>query len=119
MSEAVEPDPYAIASFNEFFTRALRPDARPIAAGAAAIACPVDGTRERMRQPSMAIRCCRPRAGATRSTDCWPQQAWAARFAGGSFATIYLAPFNYHRVHMPVARAAARYGLRARAACSA
>ncbi len=43
MAEAIETDPYRYPSFNEFFTRALRPDARPIAAGAAAIASPVDG----------------------------------------------------------------------------
>ena len=44
MSEAAEPDPYAYASFNAFFTRALRPGARPVAAGERTIVSPVDGT---------------------------------------------------------------------------
>ncbi len=100
MAEAVETDPYRYPNFNEFFTRALRPDARPIAAGAAAIASPVDGMvsecgaidRDQLLQ-----------AKDRRYTlnDLLAQQEWAGRFAGGSFATIYLAPFNYHRVHMP------------------
>ncbi len=35
--------------------------------------------------------------------NCWPARGWAKHFEGGSFATIYLAPYNYHRVHMPLA----------------
>ncbi len=100
LAEAIEADPYRYPSFNEFFTRALRQDARPIAAGAAAIASPVDGMvsecgaidRDQLLQ-----------AKNRRYTlkDLLAQQEWAGRFAGGSFVTIYLAPFNYHRVHMP------------------
>ena len=70
MAEAIEADPYRYASFNEFFTRALRPEARPIAAGAAEIASPVDGTVSECGASS-ATRCCKPRAGATRSGSCW------------------------------------------------
>jgi phosphatidylserine decarboxylase len=101
MTEAVEPDPYRYGSFNEFFTRALEPGARPIDAGAATIVSPVDGTvsecgvidHDRMLQ-----------AKARHYTvgELLAGHAWAQSFEGGSFATIYLAPFNYHRIHMAV-----------------
>ena len=100
MSEAADSDPYHYGSFNEFFTRALKEGARPIAGGDAA-ASPVDG--------------CVSEAGAIRGdrllqakgrdyrlAELLAAQPWASRFEGGSFATIYLAPFNYHRVHMPL-----------------
>ncbi len=54
------------------------------------------------REASIRIDCCRPRAGITVSRELLAAQPWASRFEGGSFATIYLAPFNYHRVHMPL-----------------
>jgi phosphatidylserine decarboxylase len=100
LSDAAQPDPFAYGSFNEFFTRALRPDARPLPADPLALACPVDGTvsetgpieggtllQAKGRQYSVAALL----AG---------QRDWAERFTGGSFATIYLAPYNYHRIHM-------------------
>jgi phosphatidylserine decarboxylase len=100
MEEAVEADPYRYPSFNDFFTRALRPEIRPIAAGAAVIACPVDGAVSAMgRIEHDALM----QAKGRRYTlgDLLARQPWAPRFEGGSFATIYLAPFNYHRIHMP------------------
>jgi phosphatidylserine decarboxylase len=101
MSEAIEVDPYRYASFNEFFTRALRPGTRPIAAGAAAIASPVDGM---MSECGTIDRDSLLQAKGQHYTlaELLAEQPWARRFEGGSFATIYLAPFNYHRVHMPV-----------------
>jgi phosphatidylserine decarboxylase len=101
MTEAVEIDPYRYASFNDFFTRALRPDARPIAAGATDIASPVDGT---VSECGSIERDSLLQAKGRYYTlgELLAQQAWAQRFADGSFATIYLAPFNYHRIHMPV-----------------
>jgi phosphatidylserine decarboxylase len=100
MSEAVEIDPYRYGSFNDFFTRALRPDTRPIAAATTAVASPVDGMvsecgeidRDELLQ-----------AKGRRYTlaELLADEPWARRFEGGSFATIYLAPFNYHRSHMP------------------
>lgn len=101
MHDAVEPDPYRYGSFNEFFTRALEPDARPIDADVASIACPVDGrvsecgTIERDRLLQAKNR----HYGLG---ELLAQQSWASAFEGGSFVTIYLAPFNYHRIHMPV-----------------
>jgi phosphatidylserine decarboxylase len=101
MSEAAEPDPYRYGSFNEFFTRALKDGARKVAADAAAIASPVDGCiseagtidRNRLLQA---------KGRDYGLAELLAAQPWAGRFEGGSFATIYLAPFNYHRVHMPL-----------------
>jgi phosphatidylserine decarboxylase len=101
MSDAIETDPYRYASFNEFFTRPLRPDARPIAAGAGTIASPVDGT---VSECGAIDHDSLLQAKGRRYTlgELLAGQPWAARFEGGSFATIYLAPFNYHRIHMPL-----------------
>jgi phosphatidylserine decarboxylase len=101
MGEAVETDPYRYATFNEFFTRALRSEARPIAAAADDIACPVDG---RVSECGAIEGDSLLQAKGRRYTlpELLADQPWAARFAGGSFVTIYLAPFNYHRIHMPV-----------------
>jgi phosphatidylserine decarboxylase len=101
MAEAIEVDPYRYASFNEFFTRALRPEARPIAAAAAAIASPVDGT---VSECGSIERDSLLQAKDRRYTlgELLAQQAWARHFEDGSFATLYLAPYNYHRVHMPL-----------------
>jgi phosphatidylserine decarboxylase len=101
MGEALETDPYRYGSFNEFFTRALRPQTRPVAAAAAAIASPVDGVvsecgaidRDQLLQA---------KGRRYRLSELLADVPWARRFEGGSFATIYLAPFNYHRIHMPV-----------------
>lgn len=102
MSDAVEPDPFAYPTFNAFFTRALRADARAIAPDAAAIACPVDGTvsergeirGDRLLQAKGHDYTLLALLGADASL--------ATKFQGGSFATIYLAPYNYHRIHMPL-----------------
>ncbi len=101
MSEAVESDPYRYASFNEFFTRALRAGVRPVAAAADDIACPVDG---RVSECGAIEGESLLQAKGRRYTlpELLAGQPWAARFAGGSFATLYLAPFNYHRIHMPI-----------------
>jgi phosphatidylserine decarboxylase len=101
MSEAAEPDALRYASFNEFFTRALKIGARPIAADPAAIVCPVDGTVSECGDIEQdALLQAKGRHYSLR--ELLAQQDWAKRFEGGRFATIYLAPFNYHRIHMPV-----------------
>lgn len=100
MSEAVEVDPYRYSTFNEFFTRALKPGARPIAAGAA-IASPVDGTVSECGTID-GKDLLQAKGRRYTLTELLVEQAWAQRFDGGSFATIYLAPFNYHRIHMPL-----------------
>jgi phosphatidylserine decarboxylase len=101
MTQAQQSDPLSFGSFNEFFTRALKADARPIAADPRDIACPVDG----MISEAGTIdgnRLLQAKGRYYTLTDLLAGQPWASRFEGGSFATIYLAPFNYHRVHMPL-----------------
>jgi len=101
MSEAGESDPYRYGSFNEFFTRALRVDARPITAETHAIASPVDGTVSECGDIEQdALLQAKGRHYSLR--ELLAEQDWAKHFEGGRFATIYLAPFNYHRIHMPV-----------------
>jgi len=104
LEEAAEPNPLAYASFNEFFTRALRPGARPIATGAEAVLSPVDGTVSQIGHLDALTL---PQAkGRYYSLDALLSRAgaeWARRLTGGAFATLYLAPYNYHRIHMPVA----------------
>jgi len=110
LREAAQPDPYAYESFNAFFTRALRPGARPIANAPDEVACPVDGTVSqlgRIESGSLLQAKGMRYTGAALLAD----EAAAARYAGGSFACLYLAPYNYHRIHMPLAGrlVAARY----------
>ena len=101
MRDAVQGDPFAYPSFNEFFTRALRPETRPLAADPGAIVSPVDGTVSECGEIEGDLLL---QAKGKRYTvaDLLAGQPWARRFAGGTFATIYLAPFNYHRIHMPL-----------------
>jgi len=101
MSEAAEPDPYRYGSFNEFFTRALRADGRPIAADPEGIVSPVDGMVSECG-PIDHDRLLQAKGRQYTLDQLLAQQPWARRFEGGSFATIYLAPFNYHRIHMAV-----------------
>jgi phosphatidylserine decarboxylase len=102
LSDAVQTNPYAYPTFNDFFTRPLRPDARPLAGDARTLISPVDGAMNQFGAID-ADRILQAKghhytldallAGAARD--------WSPRFRGGSFATIYLAPHNYHRIHMP------------------
>ena len=101
MSEAAETDPYRYGSFNEFFTRALRAEARPIDGAPDTIASAVDG----IVSECGAIdhdRLLQAKGRQYTLGELLAQQPWARSFEGGSFATVYLAPFNYHRIHMPV-----------------
>ena len=103
MAEAEHADPAAYESFNAFFTRALRPGARAVDPAPEAIVSPVDGTVSQagplegdMLLQAKGIHY--PAAGLLGGDD-----ALAREFVGGEFATIYLAPYNYHRIHMPLA----------------
>jgi phosphatidylserine decarboxylase len=101
MAEAANPDIASYGSFNEFFTRPLREGARPLAP--ADFICPVDGAisqfgaieRDQIFQAK----------GHSYSTTALVggDAALAAQFADGSFATLYLSPRDYHRIHMPCA----------------
>lgn len=103
LTEAERRAPDAYASFNDFFTRALRPGARPLPAGRDQILCPADGTLSRVGR----IRGSELLQAKGRSYSLLEllgdDPALASAFINGSFATIYLAPRDYHRVHMPAA----------------
>lgn len=101
MSLAVEENPVAYACFNDFFTRALKPDARPIDSAADAIVCPADGAISQLGN-IIDDRIFQAK-GQTYTTQelLGGDEALAAEFAGGTFATVYLSPRDYHRVHMP------------------
>ena len=99
MAEALNPDTASYATFNDFFTRALKPGARPIAE--ADLICPVDGAISQFgrieadqifqakghRYSNLALL-----AG---------EKKMAAQFQDGHFACLYLSPRDYHRIHMP------------------
>jgi phosphatidylserine decarboxylase len=103
LTEAVSSNIEDYPTFNSFFTRYLKPEARPIAKDADAIACPADGGISQL--------------GAIKDDALFQAKGFdfrlkellggneehARAFVNGSFATIYLAPKDYHRVHMPVA----------------
>jgi phosphatidylserine decarboxylase len=99
MGEAADPSIEHYATFNEFFTRALRVGARPLAE--APWICPVDGAISQCGTIS------HDRIFQAKGHDYSTQAlvggdaALAARFENGAFATLYLAPKDYHRIHMP------------------
>jgi len=99
MGEAADPDIASYKSFNEFFTRALKPGARPLAR--ADLICPVDGAISQFG----AIRKDQifQAKGHAYSTTALVggDAALAAQFDDGHFATLYLSPKDYHRIHMP------------------
>jgi phosphatidylserine decarboxylase len=99
MAEAAQPDVAAYPTFNEFFTRALKPGARPLVQ--ADLICPVDGAisqfgaieGDRIFQAKGHHYTAQALVGG--------DGALAAHFHGGLFATLYLSPRDYHRIHMP------------------
>lgn len=141
MAEAEQPDPFQYPSYNAFFTRTLKAEARPITTGVHDVMSPVDGyvgefgpihnaqliqakgqtftVDELLGVPSNPAGFQAPKAASlldkalhhrekeTHSYNDWHRQdqetviQQAARFRQGSFITLYLAPHNYHRVHMP------------------
>jgi phosphatidylserine decarboxylase len=102
MSEAAESDPLRYGSFNEFFTRELRSGARQSALDPTAIVCPVDGRLSECGAID-GERLLQAKGQYYTVAELLADASAAQRFRGGQFATIYLAPFNYHRIHMPLA----------------
>lgn len=103
MSEAADPEPYNYKNFNAFFTRALKEGARPIVEGDKSIACPADGAISQLgdietgrifQAKGQTYSLLELLGGDHEATDA---------FQGGKFATVYLSPKDYHRVHMPLA----------------
>ncbi|MCH9027531.1 MAG: phosphatidylserine decarboxylase [Proteobacteria bacterium] len=101
MDEALKPKISDYASFNEFFTRELRPGVRSLGGPAARILCPVDGTVSQAGQID-GQRVLQAKGRSYTLAALLGDAELAAVFDGGSFATVYLAPCNYHRVHMPI-----------------
>ncbi len=101
MAEAAQPEPTSYATFNEFFTRALKSGARPLAQ--ADWVCPVDGAisqfgrieKDQIFQAKGHHYSSRALVGG--------DAALAAQFDDGHFACLYLSPKDYHRIHMPCA----------------
>ena len=101
MAEAANPDIASYASFNDFFTRALAPGMRPLAA--ADLICPVDGTISQFGsvEKDQIFQAKGHRYSTTALVG--GDTELAARFEHGHFATLYLSPRDYHRIHMPCA----------------
>lgn len=110
MHDALQPDPHSYESFNAFFTRRLRADARPLAP-AGHLLCPVDGTVSQagplVATPAGERLIQAKGRDYSLSELLAGRDDWCAQLAGGDFATIYLAPYNYHRIHMAAAGALA------------
>ncbi|MGB1556551.1 MAG: archaetidylserine decarboxylase [Oceanococcaceae bacterium] len=109
MSEAAEPDPAAYPTFNAFFVRALREGARPLAEEPALIS-PVDGRISQIGRIEQG-RILQAKGRDFSVEELLDDTEAAKAYEGGRFATIYLAPSNYHRIHTPLAGrlASARY----------
>jgi phosphatidylserine decarboxylase len=102
MAEALEENPEVFKSFNHFFTRELRPGVRPLTAVKNAIACPADGSVSQagditdgkiFQAKGMSFTAVDLLGGDTERAE---------PFKDGVFATIYLSPKDYHRLHMPL-----------------
>ncbi len=99
MAEAANPDPASYATFNDFFTRALAPGARPLAQ--ADLICPVDGAISQFGAiDGDAILQAKGHTYTVQALVGGDAQV-ARPFLGGRFATLYLSPRDYHRIHMP------------------
>jgi phosphatidylserine decarboxylase len=99
--EAEKAVPAGYRSFNEFFTRKLAPDTRPINTRPDSLLCPADGT---VAQRGVADKqeLLQAKGMTFQSTELLGDSNMASELSGGSYTTIYLAPYNYHRLHMPL-----------------
>ncbi len=99
MSEAIEANPFNYPSFNEFFIRRLRPETRPIAN--AAVVSPVDGNISEIGYLADGKILQAKEHSYSVTALLGGDLSYAAEFQAGCYATIYLSPKDYHRVHMP------------------
>ena len=99
MAEAANPDIASYTSFNEFFTRPLKNNARPLAQ--AEFVCPVDGTISQFGNIEQDQIFQAKGHNYSTLTLLAGQQPLAAKFENGHFACLYLSPKDYHRIHMP------------------
>ena len=100
MSEAAEPDPRAYPSFNAFFTRTLKQGVRQADADPRALVMPADGHISQCG-PIESGRIFQAKGQSYTVEELLGDAASALPYANGLFATVYLSPRDYHRVHMP------------------
>lgn len=101
MDEAERTEPGEYDCFNDFFTRALKPGARPLADPTHRLISPCDGTISQLGTVD-GDRIIQAKGIDYSAAALLGSGEWASHFAGGRFITIYLAPNDYHRVHMPM-----------------
>jgi phosphatidylserine decarboxylase len=102
MSQAVEPDYRRYATFNDFFTRGLKEGARPLCEEAGAVLCPADGAINEIGRIDAGRLLQAKGKSYSLLTLLGGDEEDARLFEGGHFATVYLSPKDYHRVHMPL-----------------
>ncbi|MFZ5638991.1 MAG: archaetidylserine decarboxylase [Pseudomonadota bacterium] len=100
LSEAAEPDPTAYPTFNAFFTRALRPGARTADADPRSLTMPADGHISQCGE-IVEGRIFQAKGRGFTAAELLGDAEAAKPFADGLFATVYLSPRDYHRIHMP------------------
>lgn len=102
LDEALEPNLRAYPDFNAFFTRALKPGVRPLAPGDRIICCPVDGAVSQMGTADADVLLQAKGRSFSLTALLGGDPERARSFQGGKFATLYLSPRDYHRIHMPL-----------------
>jgi len=102
MDQAVVTDPRAYPTFNAFFTRALKPGARPLPGDPQALACPADGKVSQLGQIARG-RIFQAKGFDFSVSELLADAPDAKTYTDGIFITVYLSPRDYHRVHMPLA----------------
>ena len=107
MTQAAEGDPTAYPTFNAFFTRALKPDARPMPEDPRTFLCPADGKVSQVGAitsgPDGDSRIFQAKGIDFSVGELLGDEISAAPYRNGNFITVYLSPRDYHRVHMPLA----------------
>lgn len=100
LAEAEHPEPEAYRHFNAFFTRSLKPGVRELDMRADSFVSPVDGTISQLGEIK-GQQILQAKGHSYTVAELLGDERYARAFVGGSFCTIYLAPYNYHRIHMP------------------
>lgn len=102
MSEAINSDTTSYRNFNDFFTRAIRPELRPICDQENGIACPADGAISQLGNIEYGTLFQAKGHHYSLTDLLGGDSSLSNQFLGGTFATVYLSPKDYHRVHMPL-----------------
>lgn len=100
MDDYERTEPESFKHFNDFFTRTLKPGQRPLPESSDVVFSPVDGTISQLGQTTQG-RLIQAKGRDYRLADLLACDELASRLEGGAFATLYLAPKDYHRIHMP------------------